>query len=133
MSTICSCRRICTRSLGILSCNGYAGSGGEKSRPLCADLPVPKRSTIHAADAGVRAGAVDSSRELRAVAACFGSVSGASRYDRSWPRLRARHTTVILAVPLGVLGALGALWLSGLANDVYAQRFDAEAASHSRS
>jgi multidrug efflux pump subunit AcrB len=28
---------------------------------------------------------------------------------------------VILAVPLGVLGALGALWLSGLANDVYAQ------------
>jgi HAE1 family hydrophobic/amphiphilic exporter-1/multidrug efflux pump len=28
---------------------------------------------------------------------------------------------VILAVPLGVLGALGALWFSGLANDVYAQ------------
>ena len=28
---------------------------------------------------------------------------------------------VILAVPLGVLGALSALWLSGLANDVYAQ------------
>jgi multidrug efflux pump subunit AcrB len=28
---------------------------------------------------------------------------------------------VILAVPLGVLGALGALWLGGLANDVYAQ------------
>ena len=28
---------------------------------------------------------------------------------------------VILAVPLGVLGALGALWLRGLANDVYAQ------------
>jgi len=28
---------------------------------------------------------------------------------------------VILAVPLGVLGALGALRLSGLANDVYAQ------------
>jgi hydrophobe/amphiphile efflux-1 (HAE1) family protein len=28
---------------------------------------------------------------------------------------------VILAVPLGVLGALGALWLSGLVNDVYAQ------------
>jgi hydrophobe/amphiphile efflux-1 (HAE1) family protein len=28
---------------------------------------------------------------------------------------------VILAVPLGVLGALGALWLAGLANDVYAQ------------
>jgi HAE1 family hydrophobic/amphiphilic exporter-1 len=28
---------------------------------------------------------------------------------------------VILAVPLGVLGALGALWLTGLANDVYAQ------------
>ena len=25
-------------------------------------------------------------------AACFGSVSGASRWDRSWPRLRARHT-----------------------------------------
>jgi hydrophobe/amphiphile efflux-1 (HAE1) family protein len=28
---------------------------------------------------------------------------------------------VILAVPLGVFGALGALWLRGLANDVYAQ------------
>ncbi len=28
---------------------------------------------------------------------------------------------VILSVPLGVLGALGALWLGGLANDVYAQ------------
>jgi HAE1 family hydrophobic/amphiphilic exporter-1 len=28
---------------------------------------------------------------------------------------------VILSVPLGVLGALGALWLSGLANDIYAQ------------
>jgi hydrophobe/amphiphile efflux-1 (HAE1) family protein len=28
---------------------------------------------------------------------------------------------VILAVPLGVLGALGALWLGGTANDVYAQ------------
>ena len=28
---------------------------------------------------------------------------------------------VILAVPLGVVGALGALWLTGLANDVYAQ------------
>jgi len=28
---------------------------------------------------------------------------------------------VILAVPLGVLGALSALWLTGLANDVYAQ------------
>ena len=28
---------------------------------------------------------------------------------------------VIMAVPLGVLGALGALWLSGLASDVYAQ------------
>ena len=28
---------------------------------------------------------------------------------------------VLLAVPLGVLGALGALWMSGLANDVYAQ------------
>src|SRR3970040_1342526 len=28
---------------------------------------------------------------------------------------------VILAVPLGVLGALSALWLAGLANDVYAQ------------
>jgi hydrophobe/amphiphile efflux-1 (HAE1) family protein len=28
---------------------------------------------------------------------------------------------VILAVPLGVLGALGALWLRGFANDVYAQ------------
>ena len=28
---------------------------------------------------------------------------------------------VILTVPLGVLGALGALWLGGLANDVYSQ------------
>jgi multidrug efflux pump subunit AcrB len=28
---------------------------------------------------------------------------------------------VMLAVPLGVLGALGALWLGGIANDVYAQ------------
>jgi hydrophobe/amphiphile efflux-1 (HAE1) family protein len=28
---------------------------------------------------------------------------------------------VILAVPLGILGALAALWLSGLANDIYAQ------------
>jgi len=28
---------------------------------------------------------------------------------------------VILAVPLGVLGALAALWLGGLANDIYAQ------------
>src|SRR6267142_1250548 len=35
-------------------------------------------------------------REMRAVAACFGSVSGASRYDRSWPRLRARHTSAAL-------------------------------------
>src|SRR6266568_1440646 len=28
---------------------------------------------------------------------CFGSVSGASRYDRSWPRLRARHTSGLMA------------------------------------
>jgi HAE1 family hydrophobic/amphiphilic exporter-1 len=28
---------------------------------------------------------------------------------------------VILAVPLGILGALAALWLGGLANDIYAQ------------
>ena len=28
---------------------------------------------------------------------------------------------VILSVPLGVLGALGSLWLAGVANDVYAQ------------
>jgi HAE1 family hydrophobic/amphiphilic exporter-1 len=28
---------------------------------------------------------------------------------------------VILTVPLGVLGAVGALWLAGLANDVFAQ------------
>jgi len=28
---------------------------------------------------------------------------------------------VILMVPLGVLGALGGLWLGGIANDVYAQ------------
>jgi len=36
-------------------------------------------------------------REMRAVAACFGSVSGASRYDRCWPRLRARHTSGLMA------------------------------------
>ena len=30
-----------------------------------------------------------------ALAACFGSVSGASRYDRSWPQLGARaHATL---------------------------------------
>src|SRR6266568_8864383 len=34
---------------------------------------------------------------MRAVAACFGPVSGASRYDRSWPRLRARHTSGLMA------------------------------------
>src|SRR6267378_2565297 len=34
---------------------------------------------------------------MRAVAACFGSVSGASRYDRSWPWLRARHTSGLMA------------------------------------
>jgi multidrug efflux pump subunit AcrB len=28
---------------------------------------------------------------------------------------------VIMAVPLGILGALGALWMRGVANDVYAQ------------
>src|SRR3990172_391281 len=34
---------------------------------------------------------------MRAVAACFASVSGASRYDRSWPRLRARYTSGLMA------------------------------------
>src|SRR5882762_3040389 len=32
---------------------------------------------------------------MRGVAARFGSVSGASRYDRCWPRLRARHTSAL--------------------------------------
>ena len=36
-------------------------------------------------------------RERRAVAACFGSVTGASRYDRSWPRRRARYTSGLRA------------------------------------
>jgi hypothetical protein len=34
---------------------------------------------------------------MRAIAACFGSVSGASRYDRSWLRLRARYTSGLMA------------------------------------
>jgi len=34
---------------------------------------------------------------MRAVAACFWSVSGASRYDPSWPRLRVRRTSGLMA------------------------------------
>src|SRR5918999_5341385 len=34
---------------------------------------------------------------MRAVAACLGSVSGASRYDRSWRWLRARRASGLMA------------------------------------
>ena len=34
---------------------------------------------------------------MRAIAACFGSVSGASRYHQSWPRLRARYASALMA------------------------------------
>ena len=45
------------------------------------------------------------------IAVCFGSVSGASRYDRSWPRLRARHTSDLMAnkicIPIGIQREIG--------------------------
>jgi hydrophobe/amphiphile efflux-1 (HAE1) family protein len=61
-------------------------------------------------EAGSRAGFVF------ALSALFVFLVLAAQYE-SWLVPMA----VLLAVPLGVLGALGALWLSGLANDVYAQ------------
>ncbi|PYN19300.1 MAG: hydrophobe/amphiphile efflux-1 family RND transporter, partial [Candidatus Rokuibacteriota bacterium] len=61
-------------------------------------------------EAGSRAGFVF------ALSALFVFLVLAAQYE-SW----LVPLAVILAVPLGVLGALGALWLSGLANDVYAQ------------
>ncbi|MEX2222441.1 MAG: multidrug efflux RND transporter permease subunit [Candidatus Rokuibacteriota bacterium] len=61
-------------------------------------------------EAGSRAGFVF------ALSAFFVFLVLAAQYE-SW----LVPLAVILAVPLGVLGALGALWLSGLANDVYAQ------------
>ncbi len=51
-----------------------------------------------------------------ALAALFVFLVLAAQYE-SW----LVPLAVILAVPLGVLGALTALWLSGIANDVYAQ------------
>jgi hydrophobe/amphiphile efflux-1 (HAE1) family protein len=61
-------------------------------------------------EAGSRAGLVF------ALSALFVFLVLAAQYE-SW----LVPLAVLLAVPLGVLGALGALWLSGLANDVYAQ------------
>ncbi len=61
-------------------------------------------------EAGSRAGFVF------ALSALFVFLVLAAQYE-SW----LVPLAVILAVPLGVLGALSALWLSGLANDVYAQ------------
>src|SRR5438132_1071209 len=61
-------------------------------------------------EAGSRAGFVF------ALSALFVFLVLAAQYE-SW----LVPLAVILAVPLGVLGALGALWLNGLANDVYAQ------------
>jgi hydrophobe/amphiphile efflux-1 (HAE1) family protein len=61
-------------------------------------------------EAGSRAGFVF------ALSALFVFLVLAAQYE-SW----LVPLAVLLAVPLGVLGALGALWLSGLANDVYAQ------------
>src|SRR5437667_2460521 len=61
-------------------------------------------------EAGSRAGFVF------ALSALFVFLVLAAQYE-SW----LVPLAVILAVPLGVLGALAALWLSGLANDVYAQ------------
>jgi hydrophobe/amphiphile efflux-1 (HAE1) family protein len=61
-------------------------------------------------EAGSRAGFVF------ALSALFVFLVLAAQYE-SW----LVPLAVILAVPLGVLGALGALWLSGGANDVYAQ------------
>src|SRR5216117_2401287 len=61
-------------------------------------------------EAGSRAGFVF------ALSALFVFLVLAAQYE-SW----LVPLAVILAVPLGVLGALGALWWNGLANDVYAQ------------
>ena len=61
-------------------------------------------------EAGSRAGFVF------ALSALFVFLVLAAQYE-SW----IVPLAVLLAVPLGVLGALGALWLGGLANDVYAQ------------
>ncbi len=61
-------------------------------------------------EAGSRAGFVF------ALSALFVFLVLAAQYE-SW----LVPLAVLLAVPLGVLGALGALWLAGLANDVYAQ------------
>jgi multidrug efflux pump subunit AcrB len=61
-------------------------------------------------EAGSRAGYVF------ALSALFVFLVLAAQYE-SW----LVPLAVILTVPLGVFGALGALWLSGLANDVYAQ------------
>ena len=61
-------------------------------------------------EAGSRAGFVF------ALSALFVFLVLAAQYE-SW----LVPLAVLLAVPLGVLGALGALWLSGFANDVYAQ------------
>jgi hydrophobe/amphiphile efflux-1 (HAE1) family protein len=61
-------------------------------------------------EAGSRAGFVF------ALSALFVFLVLAAQYE-SW----LVPLAVIMAVPLGVLGALSALWLSGLANDVYAQ------------
>jgi multidrug efflux pump len=61
-------------------------------------------------EAGSRAGFVF------ALSALFVFLVLAAQYE-SW----LVPLAVILAVPLGVLGALGALWMTGLANDVYAQ------------
>ena len=61
-------------------------------------------------EAGSRAGLVF------ALSALFVFLVLAAQYE-SW----LVPLAVLLSVPLGVLGALGALWLSGTANDVYAQ------------
>jgi hydrophobe/amphiphile efflux-1 (HAE1) family protein len=61
-------------------------------------------------EAGSRAGFVF------ALSALFVFLVLAAQYE-SW----LVPLAVLLAVPLGVLGALGALWLGGLANNVYAQ------------
>jgi len=61
-------------------------------------------------EAGSRAGFVF------ALSALFVFLVLAAQYE-SW----IVPLAVLLAVPLGVLGALGALWLRGTANDVYAQ------------
>ena len=48
-------------------------------------------------------------REMRAIAACFGSMSGASRYDRSWLRLRARYTSGLMANKEALMQAIAAV------------------------